>query len=281
MNLFQAARFFDRDSVYDGYTGDFLFKAQFSSYDGSQADGSFLRRRTISVAPGITMPARRVGKVHGELWVLGTPITDGWEDRPIRLTASSKLVTDLFTITPPGALLRGLPGSPTAYANSRPLKDTVNSTTDSEYDAQYEVTFGDNEPTMEGYFLVSDRLFLHVRVCKLQAEGFKVAVADDLKSEFDSDGNLMGLVDVQFAGGYDPVSDTETAGVIGKGIVMDMYKLYEYNEQANPTNTRGDLTLLAVENPEVGTKVKIGAYDYIILTKQPYMDAWNLHIRRA
>lgn len=283
MNLFQAAKYFDRDVVYDGYTGDLLFKAQFSSYDGSQADGSFLRRRTISIAPGITFPYRRVALVLGERWVLGTPITDGWQGKAIRLTASSKLATDLFTISGPGAWLDGAVGQRTAYANSRPLKDTVNSTTDSEYDAQYEVTFGVNEPDMRGCFLISERLVLHVRVVKLPAEGFVVAVADDLQSELDSEGNQMGLVDVTLGGVYDPITDRETPGATVKGVVMDMYKLYEYNEQANDTNTRGDLTLLVSQsvNVSTGTEVTIGNYKYMIVTKQPYLDAWNLHIRRA
>lgn len=284
MNLHQAAKYFDRDSVYDGYTGDFLFKAQFTSYDGSQADGSFLRRRTISIAPGIVMPDRRVGLVHGERWVLGTPIVDGWMDSPIRGTASSKLATDLFTIQTPGKLLGGAAGARTAYAHTRPLKDTVNTTTDSEYDAQYEVTFGVNELGLGGHFLVSDRLMLHVRAVELPPEGFIEVIADDLNSELDAWGNQSGIVDVQLsAGSYDPITELETPGATVKGVLMDMYKLYQYNEQADSTNTRGDLTLLLQNtvNITTGSEITIGNVKYRVITKQPYLDAWNLHIRKA
>ena len=35
MKLKSAARYFDNDTVTDGYTGALLFKAQFSSYEGA------------------------------------------------------------------------------------------------------------------------------------------------------------------------------------------------------------------------------------------------------
>ena len=80
MKLAAAAVYFDRDSVYDGYTGTLLFEAQFASYDGSQPDGSFSRRRTISAGPSIAHPARSVVTVHGEKWIVGEFITDGFFD---------------------------------------------------------------------------------------------------------------------------------------------------------------------------------------------------------
>lgn len=282
MNLHQAAKYFDRDSVYDGYTGALLFKAQITSYDGSQADGSFLRRRTISLAPGLVMPDRRVGLIHGERWLFGTPVNDGWEDSPIRQTASSKSATDLFTIAMPGELLLGT-ATRQAYGHARPLKDTVNTSTDSEYDAQYEVSFGVNELEIAGCFLKSDRLLLHVRVTKFEPEGFVAASADDLATELDASGHGTALVDVEIPGAYDPITDLESPGTVIKGILMDMYKLYQYSEQANETNTRGDYTLLVPMATDVGTgtHVVIAGYKYMIVTKQKYLDAWNLHIRRA
>lgn len=283
MDLFKAALFFDRDKVYDGYTGVFLFKAQFSSYDGSQLDGSFIRRRTVSFGPKIVVPDRRVVSVLGERWVVGTPITDGWDGKAIRLTASSKSVTDLFEVLTPGQLIDNLPYSSQAYAHTRPLKETVNTTTDSEYDAQYEVSFGVNEPIPKGMFLKSPRLLLHVRSVSLPAEGFVDAIADDLSTEFDSEGTSMGLQPVQLQGGYNPIDDTMLPGATVMGLVMDMYKLYEYQEQANPVNTRGDKTLLLSRTVQIktGDKVTINQTQYTVVTKQPYMDAWNLQIRKG
>lgn len=283
MDLFAAALYFDRDKVYDGYDDTYLFDAQFSSYDGSQLDGSFIRRRTISLGPKIEVPERRVVRVLGDRWVLGTPVEDGWMGKAIRKTASSKSVTDLFQILTPGQLLDNLPPEATAYAHTRPLKETVNTTTDSEYDMQYEVSFGVNEKAMLGRFLKSDRLLLHVRSTSLPAEGFLDAIGDDLKSEFNADGSPQGLQDVTFSGAYDPVLDDFAPGVTVKGIVMDMYKLYEYLEQANPINTRGDKTLLVSNTADVkaGGTVSIKGVDYIVVTKQPYIDSWNLHIRKV
>lgn len=283
MDLFGAALYFDRDKVYDGYTDAYLFDAQFSSFDGSQLDGSFIRRRTVSLGPKLEVPERRVVRVLSDKWVLGTPVEDGWMGKSIRKTASSKSVTDLFDILTPKQLLEDLPPEASAYAHTRPLKETVNTTTDSEYDAQYVVSFGVNEQAMLGRFIKSDRLLLHVRSTSLPAEGFLDAIGDDLRSEFNSDGSPQGLQDVTFTGTYNPVTDSFDQGETVKGLVMDMYKLYEYMEQANPINTRGDKTLLVSDaaNVKTGAKVTVAGVEYVVVTKQPYIDAWNLHIRKG
>ena len=58
-SLFDVAGHFDDVACVDSYTGAALFNAQFSSFIESSPDGSTTQKRTLSLAPTLTIPARR------------------------------------------------------------------------------------------------------------------------------------------------------------------------------------------------------------------------------
>ena len=281
MKLKNAARFFDRDSVYDAYTGLLLFKAQFSSYDGAKPDGTFERRRTVSTAPGIVNAPRRVVKVDNDRWILGEFISDSFFDAPIRQTASAKLVTDTYVALTPGqAALRNPTGSFTFYAQTSYLKDTANAPTNSDYTPFYEVHFGSTEPLKEGYFLRSGERLIHLRTSYPELEGYKTAAGDELASP-SFGGN--GEVNVTLLGAINPITEQAAVGTSTTGILLEMYMLYDYRTQADPKNLSGDKTLILSNtvSPITGSTLTINGATWRIQSITPYYDAWNLHIRRA
>lgn len=281
MKLANAAVYFDRDTVYDGYTGQLLFKAQFASYDGSQPDGSFSRRRTVSVGPGVAHPPRSAVEVHGEKWIVGEFVTDGFFDKPIRKTASAKIVTDLFEFVSPGNAALNLPGLVSAYGQERYLKDTVNTPTTSDYSPQYEITFGSNEVVPDEYFLRSPNDLYHVRTVYTALEGFKVATADLIGVTAYGENKFVTVV---FSGGIDPITELSSAGVTTTGILLYAYKLYYHATEADPRNNQGDKTLIVSRNavtPENGTSISIDGEPYRIFSINSYHDSWSLRVRRA
>ena len=281
MKLAKAAVFFDRDSVYDAYTGLLLFKGQFASYDGSQPDGSFSRRRTVSVGPDVLHPPRSVVTVHGERWIVGTFIRDGFFDKPIRKTASAKAVTDLFTFVSPGNAALGLPGSVSAYGQERYLKDTVNTPTTSDYSPQYEISFGPTEVVPDEYFLRSPTDLYHVRTVYAALEGFQVATADLIGATNYGENKF---VTVETAGVIDPITELPAAGVTTTGILMYAYKLYYHATEADPRNNQGDKTLIVAKSaltPVNGSTLTIDSEPYRIFGITDYHDSWNLRVRRA
>ena len=281
MKLAKAAVFFDRDSVYDAYTGLLLFKGQFASYDGSQPDGSFSRRRTVSVGPDVLHPPRSVVTVHGERWIVGTFIRDGFFDKPIRKTASAKAVTDLFTFVSPGNAALGLPGSVSAYGQERYLKDTVNTPTTSDYSPQYEISFGPTEVVPDEYFLRSPTDLYHVRTVYTALEGFQVATADLIGATNYGENKF---VTVTTAGVIDPITELPAAGVTTTGILMYAYKLYYHATEADPRNNQGDKTLIVAKSaltPVNGSTLTIDSEPYRIFGITSYHDSWNLRVRRA
>lgn len=281
MKLANAALYFDRDSVYDGYTGTLLFKAQFASYDGSLPDGSFSRRRTVSVGPDVVHPARSVVTVHGERWIVGEFIRDGFFDAPIRKTASAKAVTDLFTFLTPGQAALGAVGTTTAYGQERYLKDTVNTPTTSDYSPQYEITFGPNEVVPDEYFLRSPNDLYHIRTTYRALEGFTVATADLIGA---TDYGENKYVTAVFGGGIDPITELPAAGTTTTGILLYAYKLYFHATEADPKNNQGDKTLIVAKSavtPVNGGPVVIDSEPYRIFGITSYHDSWNLRVRRA
>lgn len=282
MKLKNAAKYFDNDSAYDAYTGAYLFKGQFSTFEGASPDGSFNRRRTVSVAPEVVAAPRRVVTVQGTSWIMGELIAEGFKDKPIRKSSSAKEVTSLYDLLTPGqAALRASTGVNRLYGHATYLKDTVNSLTDSAYDPQYEVTFALTETIQAGNFLRSPAHFLHIRTVQFANEGYWIATADEISV---APKQTSCEVVVEFSGAYDPVTEERAAGVTTTGIMLDMYKLYKFNTQADPRNQAGDMSLIVAKSaitPEPGQELAIAGVIWRNVNFTEYHDAWNIQIRRA
>ena len=282
MKLKNAAKYFDTDSVYDAYSGDYLFKAQFSTFEGASPDGSFHRRRTVSVAPEVVAAPRRVVTVQGTTWIMGELIAEGFRDKPIRKSSSAKEVTGLYDLLTPGqAALRELTGINKLYGHANYLKDTVNSLTDSAYDPQYEVTFAFPEVIQAGNFLRSLEHFLHIRTVQFANEGYWIATADEIAAAPTQNSCEVAVV---LAGTFNPITESYGVGTSTTGILLDMYKLYNFNTQADPRNQAGDMSLLVAKTaitPLAGQTLEVAGEEWRNIKFTSYHDAWNIQIRRS
>lgn len=282
MKLKNAAKYFDTDSVYDAYSGDYLFKAQFSTFEGANPDGSFHRRRTVSVAPEVVAAPRRVVTVQGTTWIMGELIAEGFKDKLIRKSSSAKEVTSLYDLLTPGqAALREPTGIKQLYGHANYLKDTVNSLTDSAYDPQYEVTFAFPEVIQAGNFLRSLEHFLHIRTVQFANEGYWIATADEIAAAPTQNSCEVAVV---LAGTFNPITESYGVGTSTTGILLDMYKLYNFNTQADPRNQAGDMSLLVAKTaitPLAGQTLEVAGEEWRNIKFTSYHDAWNIQIRRS
>jgi len=292
MRLHSAAKYFDKDVLTDGYTGAPLYKGQFASFMGAAPDGTTARRRTLSLAPGLVPPARHVVTHGTEKWIIGQPNIDQFYGSEIRQTYMSKKVTDSFGLYTPGqAALNGTP-TVTVHAFTEYLKDTVNSTSNSEYNPQYTVTVGINEAPVNGYFLKAADKVLHIRTTYEAPEGFWVLTVDEVAAKQGAQWQAgdttvaSGTVTATFpqTGTYDPITDTYPAAVITTtGILLDRYKLYDLKTQLDPLNHAGDMTLIVAQSavtPLAGQTLTCPD-EWRIFSVTAYHDAWALHLRKA
>lgn len=281
MKLKNAAKYFDDDSVFDAYSGAFIFKGQFSGYDAASPDGSFQRRRVASVAPGVIPAPRRVVVVQGDRWVMGDFVIDAFKDKPIRKTAVAKKVTGLFSLLTPGQAATRSAGVRDIYGASSYLKDTVNTITESDYDPQYQVAFGSVEVIPDGYFLRSADQYFHIRSVQHLLAGLVNASCDQIVLQNSAVKNCE--VQVAIAGTVDPLTELATGGYIVYGLMLDMYMLYTYQTQSTEINKPGDMSLILANTAPIraGQTLSIAGLPWRIVDFSPYHDAWNVHIRRA
>ena len=282
MRLLNAAKSFNQDTVLDAYSGAVLFKAQFASYDAAAMGGSFQRRRTVSTVPSSIPAERRVVAVQSIRWVMGEFQLDSYMDRPIRQSCSAKIVTGLFTLLSPAqAALRDPTGVRTIYGSAEYVRDTTNTLTSSEHDPFYNVIFGSVENVPDGYFLRSDDQYFHIRSVQIMPEGFINLACDQIALDSSAVKNCE--VEVTLAGAFDPITETQGAGTSATGILMDMYRLFKYQTESVDKNTSGDMSLILsnVETLTAGQTITINGEDWRVIDFSPYLDAWNVHIRRA
>lgn len=285
MRLHKVAQFFDRDPVYDFYTGALLFKGQFASYEGNQMDGTVQRRRTLSLAPGLVLPARRVVRIYNETWVVGSPLTDGWESTPIRQTLICKLATDNGAIYKPSDWLQNVQPvqEPVAW-NAEFLKNTVNTQTSSEYSPQFRVWVGVNEAIEPGWLMVSktpagkDRLVI-VRSLLEDPTGFTQVFADEATNDYGFKSWDMFAVQ----GTMDPITEQATHLGTMRMLIVDMYKMYNYRTAFDEKSSPGDLGAYAAQGAvPAGSIVAAGGYNFMVLRATPMhaLGADILHLRK-
>jgi hypothetical protein len=298
MRLLNAARYFDDIALTDPYTGfPLAYKAQFSTFDETDPDGSVSRSRSMSLAPGLALPPRRAVSLLGETWLLGDPAMDGVLGRPIRQTVPMRRATEMFSVLTPGQAILAEAGIP-CYGRKDYLKDTVDGTTSSEYFPFYNLYFASTEtsPQPRSMFRGPDGRLYRCRSLYVTKDGMACAQCD-----------LMDKASVTYAefGSevYDPISDTYAAGLLQMpAIIMLPHQLFNKRSQSDATFHAGDLTLLIRQIdfvprivPKVGQKVSVDASDLEwvdtdwwsgvtpaqVLNVTSELDAWNLHIRRV
>lgn len=277
-SIYDVANHYDDIAVTDGYSGAALFNAQFSSFMEASPDGSTSQRRTLSMAPGLSIPSRGVISALNERWIVGTGNVDGIYGQAIRQSFWMKKTTGLYGVMLPGVAALGGAGT-SAYGHKIYLKDTVNGVSDSEYDPFYNFYFHPSEATAKGSILKSGSTYYYVRSTNLGISGLVEAGSDEL------DTGAYQTVTFSSTGAYDPVTDAYAAGAtVTSGLLMDRYMLYQQKTEADLKSMSGDMSLLvstSVITPVVGKLVILSSRSWKILAVTAEQDAWLLHIRRV
>ena len=300
MKLANAAKYFDRVSMADAYTGTAMpYKVQFSTFDETDPDGSVARRRTMSMAPGLTLPARRVASLLGEIWLLGEPSADAVFDKVIRQTVPMRRVTNLAQALTPGQVVAASTGL-AIYGRLEQVKNTVDTATSSDYFPFFTLALAGADfknlnsdwAQVPGFFRIEDGTLFRCRTSYPAEDGMTVVEADLI--------DRYGLTQAQVTtGAYDPVTDT-FAGTTStfQTLVMPTHQLYRRKAEAEKFKPE-DLTVLVrfadYPAPKVGTPLQIRIPEFNSAAPAPNApfspvqivgitleaDCWNLHVRRA
>lgn len=272
LDFVDVATFFDDAPTHDWYTGDFLFYAQYNSFDESSVDGAVVRKRTMSLHPTITPPARYALNVVGEGWLMGWGALDTFQGEAVRKSYWLKKITNSATLLTPAEVCTGAAGTNMAV-NLDFLKFTVDGANTSDYFPFWEFYTGSNEVPTRGKYFKIGTTYYRIRVAALEDSGLLCSQADELDSG--------SVVSVTIGGStYDPVLD-EYIGVptTTNGIMFSTTKLYKLVTTADPLNQAGDMTLIMVNDVAVGSTVTVAGKDWQVIAKVPEVDAYSYHIR--
>lgn len=283
MKLSAAAVYFDKDPVYDAYTGDYLFNCQFSSFDDSQSSGATSRRRVLSTAPQFDLPARRVVTIFGEPWVGGDSHLESFKGRAIRYSANLKKASGLYNLLTPSQACLSATGTQ-AYGHGRYLKDTIDSTTSSEYDPFWNVFLSITETITKGMFMRLGSVIYRVRSRYITDDQYQLAQVDEL------DASCLRTATFTKNGIYDITTDSyPTVSVATPVLVLDMPKFYRLRDGAEDYEKAGDITVFVPQSaltPVINATFTMPNQEgtmktWRVVTINDESDAWALHVRHV
>lgn len=276
MKLKSAARYYDDTPVADGYTDEYLWRCQFSSFNDANAVGSTSTRRILSIAPDLELPARRVVKVFDDRWLVGDGNPDSWKGQVIRQSFNMKKATALVNMLTPAQACLGQAGTQ-AYAQAIYFKDTVNSLNNADYDPFWNYFFAPGEPVGKASFIRDGSRLLRVRSSYVPLEDLRICQSDEI--------DTLPQAAVFGTGAYNPLLDSFAAGSVTTPVILfDTTKAYTNVTQATAAVAKGDLSGLVAASaitPVVGKTVTIAGSTWRILGCTAELDAWLLHLRRA
>lgn len=277
MRLLDAAKYFDKSPVYDGYTGAYLWDSQFSSFNDSDAVGSTSTRRVLSIAPGLVMPARRVLLIENSRWVVGDGNPDLWGAEVIRQSYNMKKASDLGNIVLPGQACLAQTGT-LAYFQKIYFAEQPDLTNTSDTSISWNLFFAPSEVVLSGYIVQSGTEYYRAVESYIPVEGLRVVKVRRLDS---------GPQPVTFLGTtFNPMTDSYSGGsVAAQALVVPATMLFRNEDATSPIPGKGDLSVLVAKSQvptvSVGSQLQYNGTNYRILAAKAELDAWMVHARDA
>ena len=111
MRIGGASKRFNKDKVYDAYSGAYLFLAHNSAHDDHSSSGATSRRRTMRTVPGTVPPPRNVVRVYADYWLVGAFNTDAFAGTELRQKYDLKKTTGLMNLLTPAQACVAAPGT--------------------------------------------------------------------------------------------------------------------------------------------------------------------------
>ena len=279
MRMRDVARYFDKEKIYDGYTGRLIFRGQLGEFNDASSVGSTLRRRVLSLAPNLEVPTRRCLKIGSQYWLAGIGLTDTFQGEDTRKTYNLRKATSYFEILTAAQACSATLSSSLAYGYEEYEKDTTNAATDSEYSTFWNVFFAPGEPVRQGSFLRVGSRLLHVRQAYVSAEDLKLAQTDELDSDAVQAAVFTGT------GAYDPITDTLSgAATAAQVLQIEAAKFYRWRQWAEADLRPGDRSVfvpLATVTPKVSSQFTMSGKTWRVVSLQPEFDTWAIHARQV
>lgn len=274
MRLAAAAKLGNTTIATDAY-GTASFRCQFEPINLTKIDGVAVRKRSVSIAPGVTLPARGAIRIDGEVYLAGHAAPDYWHGSAIRRTVVIQGADGLAQLARIHDVLAGAPGVQ-AYAAlvfSKYLPDNADS---SKYPPQYQIFVAGNEDAPANSLVKLNDVWYLVKESYVSTSGLRIVLANTLEEPVLSSGTL----EVQT---YNVATDSFGGAITAvQALRVKWQEHFKYLSKASETYVRGDQQVFL---PKAVTPVETdllrfpdGAWR--ILAVQDEGAHWSCHVRR-
>lgn len=241
MRLHNAASHFDDSELYDAYANNLIGRGQLDPTDIFKLDGASVRRRVISVAPGLSLPTRRAVRLGADVYLMGEPSTDEWKGTPIRTKYVLHQTPGMATVKTLAEALADAAGI-TMYASREWNKDVADLKTSSDYFNDYHIFVANTETAAQGLLIFIDDQWHYCHAVHPSLSGFTDLVSHEIIGPVFETAQVMGR-------GYDPVTDTYSGGDTPvKTLRMRWQERFEYLTLAQEEYVRGDETVVILKS---------------------------------
>jgi len=278
VRLHQAAKYFDNSALIDAYLGGIAIYGQFDVYDDGRRDAITVKRRILSMAPDVVIPARRsVTSVDGMTWLLGKGSPDYFNGAAIRTKYIAQAADGLAQVRSFSEVLSSSAGL-SAYASVNWDKDTKEIDVSSKLVGMYYLYFSASETISEKAIVGIGTDWFIVRSVYASDGGLHVAITDKLENP------VVDAVTVT-SQTYNPLTDsTANASVSTSGIRIRWQSQFEYLTVDTETYKRGDLHMVILKSsatPATGGQVVTSdGVKWRVVSVYSEGTCWSLHLRR-
>ena len=277
MRLKNASRLFDKTVFTDAY-GTVTFKGQLDPFDFFKLDGAAVKRRALSTAPGVTIPARRTIKADDQVYLVGDQTPDHWAGSKIRnryVLHGADYLAQVRTVAEALADAAGL----TAWVSRDWNKDTTDSRVSAENISQYHMFFSSAEDVPdESVLTLSDGRNYLVQGTHRALSGFTDALANEIPEPV--------FETVSFADRtYDPVADSFSSVTNNVRVMRIRWQeAFQYLSRASVEFERGDCLVFipkGIVSPSANDTVPLSDGTWRVVSSIDNGTFYRVHLRRV
>lgn len=276
MRLAAAARHFDRQVLADAYGTTVTVRGQFDLFDDSKRDGAVTRRRILSTAPAVSIPARRALQLDGYTWIVGSGNPDYYGAGAIRRKYVLHEADGLANVQTLAEFIAGTAGM-SAYTALDWVKAAKEIDESSDLNDVLGAVFAitENVPGV-GVLTLAGKHYL-LREPHETAAGFLSVLVDEIKAPALEVGTFTDRT-------YDAVSDTWTGAATEVGFLRLRWQShFRYLSQRTLHYQPGDDVLICLQSaaaPKANDQITLADGLWQVLTVQAEGDCWSIHVRR-
>jgi len=275
MRLYRAARLADDTVATDAY-GTATINVQYEPLSYAKIDGVAVKKRQISVAPTVTMPARGAITIDGQTYLVGHGAPDYWKGSAIRVNYVIQGADGLAELT---SITDELAGTLPVEAHAALVfnKYVPDADLSGKYPPQYQVFLDGNETApADSLVRLNGALYL-VKESYVSNSGLRVALVNELDTHAREAATFN-------SSAYDPITDTRVDTPTSVEVLrVKWQEHFNYLTKASETYERGDQQLFTLKaiTPKASDNLTLSDGVWRILSAQDEGTLWSLHVRRA